>query len=157
MIPDDYAAGFNVSMHSFGKHAKFPHPCMNEPFDPVLRKNLKNAVSQAACRYSAQGLYIYNNPDHLESSAEGRALARLFVGEKNRVVGSTAGPELILAKEMGIPYALLCSVANYVQGITSAHVNHGAVLSEMSSAKKYLLSVIEWLIKAHNLPSKQHE
>lgn len=149
LIPDQLGYGLGVSFHSFGTKAKHPHPEMNRIFSEELRKKLEQAVLLGGSNAITSGTYIYSNLDHLESKVEGRALKRLFEDAENPVVGSTAGAELVLCKEMGINYALLCSISNYVQGTSSKRVAHAEILAIMEEAGQALIRVVESLLEIH--------
>jgi 5'-methylthioadenosine phosphorylase len=44
----------------------------------------------------------------------------------------TAGPELALCRQMGIPYAVICAASNYAEGLVSGTpVTHELVLDAM--------------------------
>ncbi|MBX7066819.1 MAG: hypothetical protein K1X28_06275 [Parachlamydiales bacterium] len=143
VIPNDLGYGLGVPVHSFGSKAKYPHPEMNSVFSEELRSNLKKAVVCANAKAIQTGTYIYSNIDHLETAAEGRALRRLYEHAAHPVVGSTAGAELVLAREMGLKYALLCSVSNYVQGVTERKVGHEEIIKIMDEAGRTLVRIIE--------------
>ncbi len=149
IIPDQMGYGLGVPFHSFGSRAKHPHPEMNTVFTEALRQNLQQALLHCGAEAITKGTYIYSNLDHLESKVEGRALKRLFEDAENPVVGSTAGAELVLCKELGIKYAMLCSVANYVQGTTDKKVVHSEILAIMEGASQALVGVVEALLEIH--------
>lgn len=147
VIPNDLGYGFGVPVHSFQTRAKYPHPEMNSVFSEDLRNNLMNAVKSADAKAIQSGTYIYSNIDHLETAAEGQALRRLYEHAIHPVVGSTAGAELVLAREMGLKYALLCSVSNYVQGVSERKVDHKEIIKVMDEAGHTLVRIIENICK----------
>lgn len=117
LVPSDYGRGIAATTHSFGKLAKVVHPSMSESFSPLLRQHAIEAIEAVGAKAISESLYIYNGPDQFETKAEIRATKNLYAGEKNRLVGMTAGIELVLCKQMMIPYVVVCSNANYAEGL----------------------------------------
>src|SRR5579863_6854428 len=111
VVPSEYGRGLGATVHSFGSLAKIVHPSMREPFSPALRAHARAAIEAAGGQALMEGLYIYNGPDQFETAAEIRATQRLYDSEPNRLVGMTAGPELALCRQMGIPYAVICAAS----------------------------------------------
>lgn len=147
LVPDEYGRGIGASVHSFGDQAKTIHPSMRTPFSPVLREEACAAIQAAGATPFSTGIYIYNGPDQFETGAEVRATKRLYEGELHRVVGMTAGPELVLCRQMEIPYVVICSNSNYAQGVvTDAPVTHELVLETMKGASSKLLDIASQII-----------
>ena len=146
-VPHEYARGLGATVHSFGGLSQTIHPGMREPFSPALRTQAIAAIQAAGATALAQGLYICNGPDQFETDAEVRALKRLYEGERYRIVGMTVGPELVLCRQMEIPYVALCANSNYAQGILdNAPVTHERVLAEMQPATDKMLEIAWRLI-----------
>lgn len=156
LVPDQMAYGFGAPVHSFKSRAKHPHPEMNQVMSASLRNRLREAIRASGGHAIDRGTYIYSNPDHLETQAEGKALKRLFADANAPVVGSTAGAECTLCKEMHIPYAMLCSMANYVQGTSDHLVNHEEIRNIMDIAGKTLVRVVNHLLRIHTLQNKSN-
>jgi 5'-methylthioinosine phosphorylase len=149
VVPDAYSRGLGATVHSFGSVALNVHPSMREPFAPALRQRAVQAIEATGCTALPRGLYIFDGPDAFETEAEVRALSRLYAGEPNRLVGMTAGPELILCRQMGLPYALICSNANYAQGLVHDEaVTHQLVLRVMQAAFEPLLAIAAEIVRA---------
>src|SRR5262249_13434425 len=96
VVPHEYGRGLGTTVHSFGAQAKTVHPSMREPFCPVLRRHAVAAIEAAGARAISSALLINSGPAQFETAAEVRATKRLYEGEPHRLVGMTAGPELIL-------------------------------------------------------------
>lgn len=148
IVPHDYARGLGATVHSFGGISKTVHPSMREPFSPILRGQAIAAIEAAGATALSRGLYIYSGPDQFETDAEVRALRRLYAGEEPRVVGMTAGPELVLCRQMNIPYVVICANSNYAQGLVDdTAVTHEQVLAEMKPATEKMLEIASHLIR----------
>jgi len=84
---------------------------------PLLDETLRHAVT-AAAEYLGiptipQGTYWQTRGPRLETKAEIRMMAQFA-----DIVGMTMASEAVIARELGISYASICSVDNYCHGIT---------------------------------------
>lgn len=150
VVPNHYIRGFGFPALSLGKEAKEPFPNMGDPFDATLRKNLVSAIRQARCKALEEGTYICNIGP-FESNAEIFMQETTTRGLPNRLVGMTVVPELILLKQLGIPFAAICSNVNYAQGLdTSTPVSHEQTKKEMGAIAPQVLKVIKNLIEIHS-------
>lgn len=147
VVPDSFGRGLAATTHSFGRLALTVHPNMGEPFDSDLRAHLVQAIEDCGATALPSGTYIYNGPDQFESNAEIRAVINLYSAESNRVVGMTAGPEVALAKQLHIPYAVVCANANYAQGLVDEQVDHEVALKNMGRATEKLLEIAARVIQ----------
>ena len=101
------------------------HVDFTEPFDATLRSALVAAGERCTLRgrLHAGGVYGCTQGPRLETAAEIDHLER----DGCTVVGMTAMPEAVLARELGLPYAGVCLVVNPAAGrgdgpITSAGI-----------------------------------
>jgi 5'-methylthioadenosine phosphorylase len=148
VVPDDYARGPGATVHSFGRLSKVIHPTMGHPFSHTLREQAITAIQAAGATALPRGLYICSGADQFESAAEIRSLKRLYEGESHRLVGMTAGPELVLCRQMEIPYAVICANSNYAQGLVDdTPVTHDRVLAEMKPAADKMLDIAAFFIR----------
>jgi 5'-methylthioinosine phosphorylase len=91
------------------------HVEFTEPFDRALRGRLAAAV--AACGYGARGgTYGVTQGPRLETAAEITRLER----DGCAMVGMTAMPEAVLARELGWAYAICVVAVNYAAGRSPA-------------------------------------
>jgi 5'-methylthioadenosine phosphorylase len=148
VVPHEFGRGLGATTHSFGALAKTVHPSMREPFCPALRRHAVAAIEAAGGRAISNALLINSGPDQFETAAEVRATKHLYEGEPHRLVGMTAGPELVLCRQMEIPYAVICANANYAEGIREdAPVSHDLVVSTLHSAAETMLDIARHLIR----------
>ena len=111
-VPDqliDYTSGRAATFGGAGAgvvHAEFA-----EPFSPVLRGRIAAAI--ADCGYAAHaGTYGVTQGPRLETAAEIRRMTR----DGCTMVGMTAMPEAVLARELGLEYAICAVAVNYAAG-----------------------------------------
>lgn len=89
------------------------HVDMTEPYDPRLRQILLESADELGIPVQDTGVYAAFEGPRFETRAEIR-MARAMGAT---VVGMTGVPEVVLAKERGLPYASICLVANPAAGL----------------------------------------
>jgi 5'-methylthioinosine phosphorylase len=113
-VPDqiiDYTSGRVATFGGAG--APVVHADFTEPFSPVLRGRISAAM--ADCGYALHaGTYGVTQGPRLETAAEINRMAR----DGCAMVGMTAMPEAVLARELGIDYAICAVAVNYAAGRT---------------------------------------
>jgi 5'-deoxy-5'-methylthioadenosine phosphorylase len=87
------------------------HVDFTEPFAPVLRGRIAAAIVECGFNVS-RGTYGVTQGPRLETAAEIERLAR----DGCAMVGMTAMPEAVLARELDIDYAVLAVAVNYAAG-----------------------------------------
>lgn len=107
----DYTWGRDVTFHESGDQ-QVVHIDFTEPYDPGLRRQLLVAAERAGEAVVDGAVYAATQGPRLETAAEINRLER----DGADVVGMTAMPEAPLARELGIPYASVCLVANWAAG-----------------------------------------
>jgi 5'-methylthioinosine phosphorylase len=88
------------------------HVDFTEPYDGKLRARLFAAADKAGEPVVDGGVYAATQGPRLETAAEIVRLAR----DGAHLVGMTGMPEASLARELGVPYAAICVVANWAAG-----------------------------------------
>ncbi|MBA2714926.1 MAG: MTAP family purine nucleoside phosphorylase [Rubrobacteraceae bacterium] len=92
------------------------HLIWKEPFAPRLRRRLDLATEDLGLEAAVGGVYGHTNGPRFESRAEIRWLGTAGV----TAVSQTCGPEVVLAGELGLPYALVGFPVNYATGISES-------------------------------------
>ena len=92
------------------------HVDMTDPYCPSLRKILIKACKKqgAYIKTHDKGIYLATEGPRLETPAE----IKLF-SQYTDIVGMTAVPEIVLAREKGMCYVSLCVVCNMAAGMQS--------------------------------------
>ena len=107
----DYTYGrehtFSTGLNSDVDYVDFTHP-----FTPLLRERLLLAAQNLAVDVADGSVYGVTQGPRLETSAEIHRLEN----DGCDLVGMTAMPEAVLARELGINYASLCLVVNPAAG-----------------------------------------
>jgi 5'-methylthioadenosine phosphorylase len=107
--------------YTHGRHGTFfegpdqpvTHIDFTEPYDRRLRARLLAAAARAGEEIVDGGVYGCTQGPRLETAAEIRRLER----DGCTLVGMTGMPEAALAREIELPYAALCVVANHAAGV----------------------------------------
>jgi 5'-methylthioinosine phosphorylase len=114
LVPDqivDYTWGRAGTFHE-GNGSQVVHIDFTEPYDRDLRRQLLIAAARANEVMVDGGVYATTQGPRLETAAEVNRLER----DGADVIGMTGMPEASLARELDVPYAALCVVANWAAG-----------------------------------------
>lgn len=113
-IPDqiiDYTWGRHVA-YCEGGDGQVVHIDFTEPYDQALRTRLLTAAAKAHEPVVDGAVYAATQGPRLETAAEINRLER----DGADLVGMTGMPEASLARELEVPYAAICVVANWAAG-----------------------------------------
>lgn len=122
-----------------GGPAGVVHTDMTEPYCPELRGLLSRAAAGAGLEVTSGGCYACTEGPRFESPAEIRMLRQLGAD----LVGMTNVPEVVLARELGMCYALVAMVTNYAAGMTANRLTHAEV-AETMAANARRLRTLAW-------------
>lgn len=114
VVPDqiiDYTHGRDTTFFD-QRVAPVTHVDFSWPFDAALRDRLIAALQQVSAPLVPHGCYAATQGPRLETAAEIVRLER----DGGTIVGMTGMPEAVLARELGIPYAMLSLVVNPAAG-----------------------------------------
>ena len=140
----DYTYGRD---HTFFDGIRDPvsHIDFTNPYDSQLRKLLCNNTSLENINFVTEGIYAAVQGPRLETAAE----IDKYEKDGASIVGMTGMPEASLAKELNLPYAAICPVANFAagrmsskDGITFEEINNQSEMMSLN-VSKYLKVVIE--------------
>ncbi len=118
--------------HTFSDTEEDPlqHVEFARPFSTDLREALLEAADGAALTLVDGGCVGVMQGPRLETAAEIRRLAN----DGCDVVGMTSMPEAALARELGLPYASVCVVANWAAGIADEPITMDAIEATLGEA-----------------------
>lgn len=112
----DYTWGRESTFHAgpgqTGPGSLSAHVDFTVPYDPAIRSRLQQAALEAGVPVVMGGVYGATQGPRLETSAEIDRMER----DGADIVGMTAMPEAVLARELALPYAALCMVVNAAAG-----------------------------------------
>ncbi|MGQ0797588.1 MAG: MTAP family purine nucleoside phosphorylase [Methanobacteriota archaeon] len=117
VVPHDFVSFWNIpTFHDETVHHATPS------LDEGLRKVLATAAKDAGATARPRGVYVQTTGPRLETRAEIAHFRSL-----GDVLGMTMASEATLASEIGMPYAALCSVDNYGNGIVARPLTYDAI------------------------------
>ena len=114
VLPDqiiDYTWGREMTFQS-GNDGAVVHVDFTQPYDAELRARLLAAARATGEEVIDGAVYAVTQGPRLETAAEINRLE----GDGADIVGMTAMPEAGLARELDLPYAAICLVANWAAG-----------------------------------------
>jgi 5'-methylthioadenosine phosphorylase len=143
----DYTWGRKSTYYDEVSDKPVNHVDFTEPYTPRLRKLCTQAIAAAGENCVDGGVYAVTQGPRLETAAEIDRLER----DGCTIVGMTAMPEAILARELGQGYAAICVVANHAAGrASSTHgIRYQDVSAVMDEAMVRVRAVVEQLVKIH--------
>lgn len=103
------------------------HTDVTNPYCEEIRDCIESVPIEGATLH-AKGTYVCTEGPRFETAAE----IRMFALMGGDVVGMTAVPECVLARELGICYACVAVVTNFAAGIDDHALTHGEVVEEMN-------------------------
>lgn len=111
VVPDDYFSLFSGPISFFDDARAHIIPTV----DVTLREQIIAALTNANVTTTATvATYVNTSGPRFETPAEIRWLVRTRFGE---LIGMTAAAEITMARELSIPYAMLCMVDNLANGL----------------------------------------
>ncbi|HEY4715567.1 MAG TPA: MTAP family purine nucleoside phosphorylase [bacterium] len=120
-IPDDLMDLTKKRIYTFFEKKGLGFIRQNPVFCPEISAAIKSVLSEARHKYRAGGVYVCTEGPRLETPAEIRAF-RMLGGD---AVGMTVVPEVFLAKELEICYAVICYISNYAEGVKPLQYKKG--------------------------------
>jgi 5'-methylthioadenosine phosphorylase len=114
LVPDqiiDYTWG-RPSTYFQGPSAPVQHVDFTQPYSAALRKQIVAAAKACEQPIVDGGVYAATQGPRLETAAEVNRLER----DGADIVGMTAMPEAVLAREIGLDYAAIAVVVNHAAG-----------------------------------------
>ncbi len=132
VVPHDFLSFWNVpTFHDEDVHHATP------ALDDDLRDVLISAAKSAHAGVRARGVYVQTVGPRLETRAEIAHFATL-----GDVVGMTMASEATLASELGIPYASLCAVDNFCNGIVERPLTYDQIVATQGRNADLVRAVI---------------
>jgi len=132
VVPHDFLDFTKMRKNTFYDD-RVVHVDVTEPYCPELRDIL---ISSG--QVIGEGVYICTEGPRFETTAEIRMYRRLG----GTVVGMTGLPELVLARELEMCYASICTVSNYGASISPVKLTIDEVFEEVEKKRLLLIELI---------------
>lgn len=123
------------------------HIDFTRPFHGVMRGRLLQAGAASGESLRDGGVYGATQGPRLETAAEIERMAR----DGADVVGMTGMPEAVLAREMGLDYAMLCVVVNAAagRGANTEGVAMAEITAVAEAAMRRVAIILGGLVQRH--------
>jgi len=138
VIPDDFIAISATPTTAAGK-ALHITPVLNEG----IRARLVAAALDCGTDLVKEGIYWQTTGPRLETKAEIRMMS-LYAD----IVGMTMASEAVVACELNLPYASICSIDNYCNGISEKPIKMQEITEGAKKNRDTLFRIIEKYIEA---------
>lgn len=114
------------------------HSDMSDPYDPALRHAVLTAAAELGIHVEPEAVYCCANGPRFETKAEIEMMGRLG----GQLVGMTGYPEVVLAVEIGLPYASIALVSNHAAGVGPEAVSVGSIIEALDRRAPTVHSLI---------------
>ncbi|WOF16462.1 MTAP family purine nucleoside phosphorylase [Methanoplanus sp. FWC-SCC4] len=132
VLPDDYFSPYSIpTIHNNAIGHVAPS------IDKELIKKLSEIIPEA----KTGGTYVQTAGPRFETSAEID-----FLKNAGDIVGMTVASEATIANELGIPFAAICSVDNYCNGLCKDELSYEAILEKSKANKEKIEDIISEVI-----------
>lgn len=142
VVPQDFLDFTRMRKGTFYDD-KTVHIDITEPYCPQLRDVL---ISSGDVR--GNGVYVCTEGPRFETAAEVEMFQRLG----GTVVGMTGLPEAVLARELEMCYAAICTVSNFAASISSTKLTIDEVLEVLDKKRENLIGLLTDIL--FEIPSK---
>lgn len=133
----DFMKGFPIT--SYNKPGKLVHVDFTVPYCAGLASLLQEAAFEIGLGQLPEVTYVGMSGPRYETPAEVLMLGKLG----GDVVGMTAVPETILAREFGMCYSCLAIVTNFAAGLSDSILTHDEVVNIVKARSREILSLLE--------------
>ncbi|MEJ2182185.1 MAG: S-methyl-5'-thioadenosine phosphorylase [Nitrospirota bacterium] len=135
---------------TFYEEGEVVHVDFTEPYCPELRASALLAGKEAGLALRAEGTYLCVNGPRLESRAE----VRFFARGGADLVGMTAMPEAVLARELEMCLLGISVVTNRAAGLTGQKLTTEEVVQMMKESTRRLRLLIKETVA--RIPPRRH-
>lgn len=139
IMPDqilDYTYGRESTF--FDQIGNVAHAEFTEPYDADLRQTFRQAAKITNVALVDGGTYAATQGPRFETRAE----IQRYKNDGATIVGMTAMPEAVLAREKGMAYMTLASSVNYAAGIQSGVISHEQIHQAYTHASEKLYAIL---------------
>ncbi|MCF8232527.1 MAG: S-methyl-5'-thioadenosine phosphorylase [Bacteroidales bacterium] len=112
VFPDqfiDFTRHRDITFFDKFEEGKLGHISMPDPFDDNLRNKLTQEAAKLNLNYHSQGTLVTIEGPRFSTRAE----SRMFQSWGGDIINMSIAPEVILANELGIPYATVAISTDY--------------------------------------------
>ena len=139
----DYTHDRDSSFFDGGDH-RVVHVDFTHPYTPELRAKCLAAAQTAGIRLVDGGVYGAVSGPRLETAAEIDRMDR----DGATLVGMTGMPEAALARELGVPYAVISVIVNHAagRGDSSEHISMDGINQVLHAGMDKVRALLEHIV-----------
>ncbi len=137
IVPDDYISLFE-SPTIFNEEQRHIVPTLSE----TVRQKLIAASEELGIPLISEGTYWQTRGPRLETKAEIRMMSR-----HADIVGMTMASEAVIAREMDLEYASICSVDNFGHGLTENPLTTEEIKENARKNAGKIIRIIDYCLK----------
>jgi 5'-methylthioadenosine phosphorylase len=119
-------------------HFAMQHVDMTTPYCPALRESVAAAAEELGLAVVSEVVYVCTEGPRFETPAE----IEMFAQWGGDVVGMTGVPEVVFAREQGLCYASVCTVANWAAGRSDGPLHSSEVMELMAAQYDNLVALV---------------
>ncbi len=133
----DYTYGREMTFYD--EVGAVAHAEFTEPYSTQMRSIFIEAASRASVKIVNRGIYAVTQGPRFETAAEIQRYQR----DGATIVGMTAMPEAVLARELGMAYMTAALSVNYAAGIEQGVIEHDDIHAAYSQAARKLYCILD--------------
>jgi 5'-methylthioadenosine phosphorylase len=126
-----------------GDDSRVSHSDVSTPYCPRIRHIGTRIAQEMGIAHRPSATYVCVEGPRFETAAE----IRMFAMLGGDIVGMTNVPEVVLARELGLCYALVTVVTNLAAGLDGPKVDHQGVLDRMRQAGPSLEQLLRRMVE----------
>lgn len=140
VLADQFLDFTKCREHTFfeGGEQGVVHVDVTDPYCPQLRRSIAQSAGKLNLPVHQGGVYVTTEGPRYETPAEIK-MYRQLGGD---LVGMTGVPEVVLAREAEMCYAVICMVTNQAAGISPTPLTHQEVLDIMAQNAENMRSLL---------------
>ncbi|MBU0687535.1 MAG: MTAP family purine nucleoside phosphorylase [Candidatus Margulisbacteria bacterium] len=119
------------------------HIDMSEPYSPAVNKLIIQAAKNAGVSLKKDLVYVCTEGPRFETKSEIQMYKKLGAD----VVGMSAVPEVVLAAEVGMPYASLCMATNMAAGLEKGRLSVEEMTKTIEKNRNKITKVLREVIR----------
>ena len=132
----DYTYGREMTFYD--QPGQVAHAEFTEPYSAQMRQIVLKAAEQHSIDLIKHGVYAVTQGPRFETAAEIKRYQR----DGATLVGMTAMPEAVLARELGLAYMTLALSVNYAAGVKPGVIDHVDIHAAYGKAAEKVYAVL---------------
>lgn len=121
------------------------HTDMSRPYSPELGAFITAAAQAIDLELMVDGVYCATNGPRFETRAE----IAMMAAAGGDLVGMTGCPEVVLANELGLPYASIGVISNRAVGMAETELSMDEIMQVLAHAKEPLQQLLGGVVERY--------